>query len=144
MRYKTVIDPEGEDIVIIRATEYTDKIREIERFLEADEQSEPVGYIGDSIIPLDLDEVSAFISEAGGVYAILSGKRVLVKERLYTLEDRLGRGFIRISQSCIANISKIARFDASLSGSLAVIFKDGYRDYISRRRLKSVKERMGF
>lgn len=144
MKYKTVIDPDGEELVIIRATEYTDKIREIERFLEADEIAELVGYDGDSIIPLDPSEVSAFISEAGAVYAVVYGKRLLIKARLYALEGRLGTRFVRINQSCIANISKIARFDASISGAFAVIFKDGYRDYISRRRLKAVKERIGF
>ena len=144
MKYKTLIDPDGEDIVIIRAAKYTDKIRDIERFLEADESQELVAYDKDGIIPLDISEVSAFISEAGAVYAIRAGRRLLVKERLYALEERLGVKFVRINQSCIANVSKIARFDASLSGSLAVVFKDGYRDYISRRRLKSVKERIGF
>lgn len=144
MKYKTLIDPDGEELVIIRATEYTEKIREIERFLEADDASELVGYDGDSIIPLEPSEVSAFISEAGAVYAVISGKRLLVRTRLYTLEGRLGSRFVRINQSCIANISKIACFDASLSGAFAVVFKDGYRDYISRRRLKSVKERIGF
>lgn len=144
MKYKTVIDPECEEIVIIRAPEYNDRIRNIEKFLASDEAGELVGYVGESIIPLDVSEVSAFISEGGAVYAIRCGKRLLIKERLYALEERLGTRFVRINQSCIANITKIARFDASLSGSLAVVFKDGYRDYISRRRLKSVKERIGF
>lgn len=144
MRYKTVIDPDGEEIVIIRAPEYNERIRAIERFVESEGSGELVGYFEDSIVPMDISEVSAFISEGGGVYAIVSGRRLAVKERLYELELRLGRRFVRINQSCIANISKIARFDASISGALAVVFKDGYRDYISRRRLKSVKERIGF
>ena len=31
----------------------------------------------------------------------------------------------------------------TLGGSLTVVLKNGYRDYVSRRQLKAVKERMG-
>ena len=144
MKFKTVIDPSGEDLVVIHATEYSDRVREIEQFVSDERERELVGYLGESIIPLDADSVSAFVSEGGSVYAIVSGKRIGIKERLYSLEGRLGGRFVRVNQSCIANISKIARFDASFSGALAVIFKDGYRDFVSRRQLKTVKERIGF
>lgn len=144
MKYKTVIEPGREELVVIYAPEYTDRVREIEKFISQDERGELVGYLEESIIPLRSDEISAFISEGGAVYAIVSAKRILVKERLYTLEERFGSAYVRINQSCLANVSKIARFDASLSGALAVNFKDGYRDYVSRRQMKVVKERIGF
>ena len=43
----------------------------------------------------------------------------------------------------LINIDKIKRFDASLSGFLLVTLKNGYSDYVSRRNLKNVKERLG-
>ena len=52
-------------------------------------------------------------------------------------------GFVRINQSCLGNVRRIARFDASIGGSLMVTFENGHRDYVSRRQLKTVKERMG-
>jgi DNA-binding LytR/AlgR family response regulator len=45
--------------------------------------------------------------------------------------------------SCIANLSKIKKFNASFSGSLSVVFKNGYTDYVSRRSVKFIKERLG-
>ena len=48
-------------------------------------------------------------------------------------------GFIKINQSTVANISKIARFGTSFDGSLYVTFKNGYRDYVSRRQISNVK-----
>ena len=51
--------------------------------------------------------------------------------------------FIKINQSTVANITKIERFETSIGGSLSVRFKNGYRDYVSRRNLKKIKERMG-
>ena len=66
-----------------------------------------------------------------------------MKKRLYQLEEQLGQDYMKINQSCLANISQISRFSASIGGSLEVVFRDGYKDYVSRRELKKVKERMG-
>jgi DNA-binding LytR/AlgR family response regulator len=66
-----------------------------------------------------------------------------LKERLYMLEEMLDDSFLKINQSCIANIHKIKKFDASFSGALFVTLQNGYKDYVSRRRLKAVKERIG-
>ena len=51
--------------------------------------------------------------------------------------------FIYINQGCLANINLIDRFDASIGGTLLIIFKSGYKDYVSRRQLKKIKERLG-
>ena len=40
-------------------------------------------------------------------------------------------------------VTKIKKFESTIGGSLKVIFKNGYVDYISRRELKIVKQRMG-
>ena len=51
--------------------------------------------------------------------------------------------FIYINQVCLANINMISHFDVSISGSFIVVFKSKYKDYVSRRRIKEIKERMG-
>ena len=40
-------------------------------------------------------------------------------------------------------VEQIKEFKASIGGSVMVIFQNGYKDYISRRELKNVKERIG-
>ena len=59
------------------------------------------------------------------------------------LEEKLPLDFVKINQSCLANIKKIERFSASVGGSLKVIFKNGHTDYVSRRQLRTVKEKLG-
>ena len=81
--------------------------------------------------------------EDGKVYALTESEKYRLKQRLYLLEEMLDVSFVKINKSCIANIRKIKKFDASFSGTLTVVFKNGYRDYVSRRNLKSVKERLG-
>ena len=72
-----------------------------------------------------------------------ANEEYLLKERLYSLEEKLPETFVRINQSCLANIKKMDRFDTTISGTLKIQFKNGHMDYVSRRQLKTVKERIG-
>ena len=51
--------------------------------------------------------------------------------------------FVYINQGCLANLKMIDHFDASIGGTLMVVFKSGYKDFVSRRQLKNIKERIG-
>ena len=82
-------------------------------------------------------------AEAEKVFAMTSDGRYQLKGRLYQIEDMLSDNFIKINQSCVANIKMIKRFDASISGQLTVYFQNGYRDYVSRRNIKAVKQKFG-
>ena len=94
-------------------------------------------------IPLLPRDVICFFVEDGRVFALTEWGRLRMRERLYEIEKTADVGFVKINQSCLANISKIMRFDASVMGTLTVTFKNGYRDYVSRRQMKLVKERLG-
>lgn len=115
----------------------------VEELLKDNDTSETIGYKSGEARLLKCDEVFCFTTEGAKVKAILENEELTVKSRLYQLEDRLGDCFVKINQSTLANIKKIKKFKASFSGGLEVVFKNGYKDYVSRRCLKSVKERIG-
>ena len=144
MKYKTYIDPTREEEIIIYAHEYNDTVRKIEH-IACESAEELVGFENKStfriISPAD---VNCFFVEDNKVYALMDDAKLLLKLRLYAVEEALDENFVRINQSCIANIKKIDRFEVSFAGALSVIFKNGYKDYVSRRQLKNVKERIGF
>ncbi len=142
MRYKIEIkDGQDEDIVVY-AKEKSDTLLAIEALLCSSE--EPlVGYIGGDIVRLDVKNVYCFYTEGGRVFAECDEGKLSVRERLYRLEEQCGNDFVRINQSCLVNLSKIKKFRTSIGGSLLVILENGYRDYVSRRQLKAVKERLG-
>lgn len=142
MKITLHIDPEREEEIVIYARENRPVFGEIQRLL-AGTESQLVGYEGEHIVVLRPKKISCFVSGGDKVFAIVGEHRYLVKKRLYQLEEQLGQEYIRINQSCLANISQISRFSASIGGSLEVVFRDGYKDYVSRRELKKVKERMG-
>ena len=141
MKFSFYADKERNE-VIVYAPEKNELITEIEH-LARKNSSELIGYKNKEAIKLSPDEILCFISENNRVFAVTEKKKLLLRLRLYQLEESLSSNFVKINQSCIANIRQIKKFNASFSGTLQVTFKNGYTDYVARRRLKEVKERLG-
>lgn len=142
MKFKIIIDQQKDEEIVVYAKSKTPLIEEIERLCQWD-GIELVGYGNRETVKLNLNEIYCFVSENNKVYAITKENKYMLKCRLYNLEETLDDGFIKINQSCIANLKKIERFETTLYGALNVRFKNGYIDYVSRRNLKKVKERFG-
>ncbi len=142
MRCRVILDPRCEEEIVIYARERTPLVEAVER-LATEQETRLIGYTERDIVPLSLPEVTCFIVEQGKVYALCGEQRLLMKCRLYKLEECLPSEFVKINQSCVANLGQVARFAVSLGGSLKVCFKNGYSDYVSRRQLKTVREKVG-
>ena len=142
MKCKTIIDKNREEEVIIFAHERNETVESIERIVSST-QLELIGYSGKSAVKLEWSEVYCFSVEDNRVYAVTEKEKLQLKLRLYQVEEMADKGFVKINHSCVANIKHIKRFDASVSGTLRVIFKNGYTEYVSRRQLNTVKERLG-
>ena len=145
MKYTLNIDEEREEEIIVYAHSKTKLIESLERLINEEKLSTPpiIGYLDDSIMEISEDEVHCFFIEGKRLYASLDCGKALIKRRLYEIEGMLGDDFIKINQSTIANVKKIERFSVSIGASLTVHFKNGKRDYVSRRQVKAVKERLG-
>ena len=143
MKCTTVIDPTKDEEVVIRLHEMRELANRIQELVQS-ESFDLVGYDKNGIEPLAAEEVFCFTVEEGSVVALTARGRFRIKHRLYVLEEQLGPMFVKINQSCIVNVKQIKRFDASVAGALCVTLHCGFRDYVSRRQLKTVKERMGF
>ena len=142
MKCEIIIDPSCQERVVIYAKEESSLVQEIKQLAEESEK-ELFGYTENEIVKLNPADIY-YISVIGGkVYATVGKEKFLLKERLYLLEEKLPEGFVKINQSCLANIKKTERFDTSISGTLKIRFKNGDTDYVSRRQLRAVKERLG-
>ncbi len=142
MKLRIVIDKNRDEEILIYAHEKTELICEIEQLVNND-SFDLTGYGETETIKLNLNEIYCFITEDSKVYALTEKGKYRVKSRLYQIEGNLNDNFVKINQSCIANIKKIDKFKASVGGALTVVFKNGYVDFVSRRNLKNVKERLG-
>ena len=142
MKCQTIIDEKREEEVLIYAQKRSSLVDEIERLVESNNLTIQ-GTKDDEIIIINPLDVTCFISQNNKVFALIGEEQYKIKERLYQLEEMMDENYIKINQSCLANIKRIDRFSSYLGGGIMVLFDNGYKDYISRRELKNVKERMG-
>lgn len=95
---------------------------------------------------INVAEVISFYSKEQGNFCKTEIGEFKIKKKLYELEESLDKNtFIRISNSCIANIKYIKSFDLSRIGNIVVKFSDGTYQNVSKRRIsyviKFLKER---
>lgn len=141
MKCEIIIDPLAEERVVVYTKEQSALAEEIKQLVE--QHTDLLGYADDEIVKLDPRDVQYVIVVNGKVFAVCGQSRYQLKERLYVLEKRLPETFVRIHQSCLANVAYMQRFDTSISGTLKIRFKNGDTEYVSRRQLKAIKERIG-
>lgn len=85
-------------------------------------------------------EIVRIYSENKRVYIRTKSETFEVRDRLYTLEESLGdRGFVRISNSEIVNISQIEKLDMSYAGTIKMFMKNGDETFVSRRYVSKIK-----
>ena len=142
MKFRLIIDKNREEEILVYAHEKTPLTEAVER-LASEEEFRLIGYIDREAVRLDLNKICRFTVEDNRVFAETVGGKYRLRHRLREIEEKMPADFIKINQSCLANINMIERFDASVSGSLLVKLKNGSTDYVSRRQLKTVKERFG-
>lgn len=142
MKVSIIIDNEHEEEVIIYAKEKNSLVQEIEN-LVINNSTQIIGYNDKEVNYLNINDIFAFIVEDNKIFAILEKTRYTLKYRLYNLLETLPNNFVKINQSAIININKIQSFNTKISGTLMVCLKNGFTDYVSRRNLKSIKERLG-
>ena len=142
MKCRMFIGTEHEDEILIYAKQKTELISKIEA-LCSEENTEIVGYIDRDGVRLEVSDIHCFVVEDNKVFALTDDNKYRLKQRLYNFEEILDNRFVKINQSCIVNIRQIRKFSVSVSGTMNVTLKNGYSDYVSRRNLKNVKERLG-
>jgi len=143
MKVTTIVDPTcKEEEVIIRVRSRNELSEKMER-LAAGETAELMGFLEDKAVILDYVKVHRFTVEKDKIYAHCADNVYWVKRRLYQIGQNAPDCFVKIHQSCLANVHQIARFETAFTGTLRVVFKNGDVDYVSRRNLKQVKERFG-
>lgn len=144
MIFKLQINKNCEEEVTATVHKRTSLIDEIEKLVLQENITDKIpGYDDDGITMLDISQVECFYVESDKTYASYAGNKYIIKKRLYELENVLSADFEKINKSAIANWNRISKFKVQLSGTVDVVFKNGYTDYISRRCFAKLKRRYG-
>lgn len=146
MKFNLFITQGEESITLCvhKRTKLTDKIEEIVNDNQFNEDITNIyGYLENDIVLLKIEEISRFYVEDDKIYASINRKSYQIKKRLYQIEEILPSYFIKINKSSIVNINFLKKFNTSWKATLYVELKNGEKDYVSRRQIKKVKERLG-
>lgn len=142
MKYILTIDPEQEEKVIVIAHQRNELVDGIEKLIN-ETINEIIGYTDNETVKMNIDDISCFFTNNNKIYAIYNNDRYYIKLRLYQIESLIDNNFIKINRGCIINKKEIKKFESSFGGSIKVVLKNGFSDYISRRELSNVKRSIG-
>jgi DNA-binding LytR/AlgR family response regulator len=99
---------------------------------------------GDYCLQLKPQEIFRIYSMDKKVFVESEKESLLLKMRLYEFEDLAEKcgwtDFIRISNTDIANFSKVTALDMSISGQIKVNFTNGKTAMVSRRYMKKIRD----
>ena len=141
MKLNVFVDKAQEERIDIYIKEKRQIVEDIENLIS--EENILLCHKNSEIYKISLSEIILLAVENEKVAVFTEKDKFFIKERLYVAEEKLSPDFIRLNQSAIGNIRKIRKFDCSVSGTLKVTFTNGLTDYVSRRQVKAVRERLG-
>ena len=88
--------------------------------------------------------VLRFYAEDKGVFCQTAQGVYTVRQRLYELEEELaGTKFVRVSNSEIVNLDRVAALDLTLAGTIKMTLEGGTVCWVSRRYVKKIKGALG-
>ncbi|AME10075.1 MULTISPECIES: LytTR family DNA-binding domain-containing protein [Gemella] len=102
-----------------------------------------VGYNETETRILKFDEIVRIFIENRKLYVKTIDNIFTIKMKLYEVEKILGKDFVKISQSEIANIHYIKNLDLGIKGTIAIKYTNKDVSYVSRRMIKTFKIRLG-
>jgi len=144
MKINIDIDENHEETqVTIHAKEWTQELEEIVKIIKKEKQQRLFGIDKDQTILLEPKEIDYIHAEKRKIFAVSKDKHFEVKMKLYEVEDFLiPHGFTRSSKSVIGNIHRIEKFEASSNANLCVYFQSGNKEYITRKYVSAIKDRL--
>lgn len=145
MKVEIILKPDlKEPHIVIYTGEVTKEIQQIADRLLNSQNRILTGTKEQRIFILNPEEIYCFYSENQKVFAKTENGALCVKQKLYELEELFsGTSFVRISNSCIVNVDKIKNLEMSYTGAIDIIFKNGDKEFVSRRYVPKIKKYLG-
>ncbi len=145
IKVRFTADPNIEYIDIqIRSAECCGQVRKIIDILtEQENEAIAVNDINGSVVMLSPSEIILLSVDGKQVNVITKKGRYTIRRSLQNLEEALdSRRFIRISRYEIVNLSKVVRYDFTLSGTLRLELAGGIETWASRRCIPQIRKQL--
>lgn len=146
MKVEIQTDPGlDEPVVILRVPGPTGEVEELAEKLRALALPRPFTvYREREPVRVSRSAVLRFFAEDKGVSCQTDKGVFTVRQRLYELEEALeGARFVRVSNSEIVNLDRVAALDLTLAGTIKMTLEGGTVCWVSRRYVKKIKQALG-
>ena len=146
MKVEIQLDPSlDEPVVILRAPSPRSEVEALAARLREVTIPQPFTvYRGREAVRVPRDLVLRFFAEDKGVSCQTGMGVFSVRQRLYELEEGLaGTRFVRVSNSEIVNLDRVAGLDRTLAGTIKMTLEGGTVCWVSRRYVKKIREALG-
>lgn len=144
MKVNIEVDEQYEETTItIRTKKWTEELEQLVKMIQMNEPKRIFGISDEQTILLKPSEIDYVYAENRKVYAAVGNKRFEIKMKLFEVEKTLAaHHFMRFSKSVIGNLNNITRFELSFNGNLCVHFQSGSKEYITRKYVASIKDKL--
>ena len=145
-KVKIEIDEQLNDCeVVIRCREADESVIKLQKLISAASNTgEQISFFKDDTeFFLPLENVLFFETDGGIIRAHTAEDEFDVEFKLYELEEKLPRSFMRVSKSTILNTRMVYSITRNLTGASKVEFRGSHKIvYCSRNYYKSLKDSM--
>ncbi|UOQ86796.1 LytTR family DNA-binding domain-containing protein [Gracilibacillus salinarum] len=132
-----------EPLITIQTNEWTEELEEIIAIIKGRNRKRLFGIESDQTVLLDPREIEFVYAESRRIFACIGNRKLEIRMKLYEIESILAPyNFMRFSKSVIGNLNHIVSFELSFNGNLCVHFQSGSKEYISRKYVTPIKNRL--
>jgi len=151
MRVEIEVNPDiTEETAILRVPKMTPELMTLVETLERvnhsinDKSTVLVAKKDDKVFLIEPEKVDIIRSEAGKVTLYdHKGQSYVMTKPLNEILEQLPNHFVRISKSAIVNINRVDHLSNSFDRTMYIMMENGVHDYITRKYLGDIKERLG-
>ena len=138
-----VSDGSMEDEVIIRCGRVDENVRKIQEYILSMTAPKITFFKGTQEYYLQIEDILFFETGGEHVFAHTTSDAFRVKLKLYELEEKLPRCFMRIAKGTIVNTKHIYAINRNLTSASQICFTGTHKHiYVSRHYYKPLIEKM--
>ncbi|MBQ1205701.1 MAG: LytTR family transcriptional regulator [Clostridia bacterium] len=142
-KVRVEIDPECDEEIIIRCRNVSDEIARIESLVSSIDPCEMELELGNDLYFVKTERILFFETDGSKTAAHTVDRMYYTDLKLYELEERLPKSFMRISKSCIININAVSSIHKEITGICEAFFRDTVKKvYVSRGYYKQFREKI--
>lgn len=142
-KVRVEIDPECNEEIIIRCRNVSDEIARIESLVSSIDPCEMELELGNDLYFVKTEQILFFETDGSKTAAHTVDRMYYTDLKLYELEERLPKSFMRISKSCIININAVSSIHKEITGICEAFFRDTVKKvYVSRGYYKQFREKI--